>query len=141
LRQPDDFSATKQFNERGQGVDRTDINTVDGGGWALKAASSQDPVTSLRVPQSDRGCPRIQAPTPVPDQIAACISLFATVDGKFGTIGLGEPGFVLKTGRDRAIANHTGVAQLIEREELRGERMAARVSLAAHLINAYLQRS
>jgi hypothetical protein len=66
------------------------------------------------------------------------LSVFATVDGEFGTIGLGKPGFVLKTWWHRPIANHSGVAQLIECEQFRGERMAPSMSLAALLIDAHL---
>ena len=67
--------------------------------------------------------------------------LLATIYGEFGTIGLGEPSFFLKTWWNRPIANHAGVAQLIEREQFRRECVTPSVSLAALLIDAHLQRS
>ena len=68
-------------------------------------------------------------------------SVFAAVDGEFGTIGFGEPGFVLETRWNRSITNHPGVAQFVERKQFRGERMTPSMSLAALLIDAHLQRS
>ena len=72
------------------------------------------------------------------DASGRCPSLFAAVDGEFGTICFGEPGFVLQARWNRSIANHAGIAQLVEREQFRSQRMTPSMSLAALLIDAHL---
>ena len=58
-----------------------------------------------------------------------------------GTIGLGEPGLVFQAGGDGAVADFVGVAEFVEFEQFRRQRLAARVALTFVLVDADLQLS
>jgi hypothetical protein len=63
-------------------------------------------------------------------QAAEPALLLDHIDCDFRAIGFGKPGFVLKAGRDRAVAGFVRVAKFVELEKFRRECFAARVALA-----------
>src|SRR5262245_7114338 len=60
-------------------------------------------------------------------------------DGELGAVRLGEVGLFLQPRRHRAVALLARVAVLVELEQLRGQRLAAVVSLALVAIDADFQ--
>src|SRR5262249_39980283 len=62
-------------------------------------------------------------------------------DRNFRAIGLGEPGLVFQTRRDRTITGFMGIAVFVEFEQFGRKRLAAGVALALLLIDVDSQLS
>src|SRR5437899_13082637 len=68
-------------------------------------------------------------------------SIFVHVDGKLRAIGLREPGLLLQLLRHGAVPARPRVAKFVEFKQLRRERGAAIVSLAARRIDPHRRSS
>src|SRR5712691_8978571 len=66
-------------------------------------------------------------------------SFLGHFDCDLRTIGLGEPGLVLKPLGNGAVADFVRIAEFVELEQFGRQRFAARVSLTLLLVNAHLQ--
>src|SRR6266403_3187933 len=68
-------------------------------------------------------------------------SFLGHFDRDLRTIGLGEPGLVLKPFGNGAVADFVGIAEFVELEQFGHQRFAARVSLTLLLVDMYFQFS
>jgi hypothetical protein len=68
-------------------------------------------------------------------------SLFDHLDCDFRTVGLGEPCLIFKPLGNGAVADFVRMAEFVELEQFRRQRLAAGMSLALFLIDMYFQFS
>lgn len=57
------------------------------------------------------------------------MSIFCNIYGEFGTIGFGQIGLVFEAGRNDPVAGFVRVAEFVEVEQFRRQRLAAAMSL------------